>query len=322
MGVKVVPFILFALAGECLSLNPHQKQVNDVLFKMSDKLIDIEKKLTSIEERVHVLENSLTKPQENKPTNLEDAMRNLGIGANFYRSFAGEKECEDKQCGDRCGDLNLKTDFYCQRDGSCQPGLGICHRSADADSDSDSDSDFTSGTKSYRSMGGLPDQCTSYKTLTDSSRTLQTGGPGDLQPGETKPDDGHDGNDISGDPKQRPDWKGEGWYRYYPDTAEGYSFRMAFTDEVTKTDICGTEIGGHMVSDSGPGGYPVPDDLGETKEVQAAFGHIGGFKKFVDIKVTNCRGFFVYYLPDAKPGGGYCFVRVPNKFFDDQNEPE
>merc|ERR1719290_554541 len=140
-----------------------------------------------------------------------------------YRSLAGEKECEDKQCGDRCGDLNLKTDFYCQRDGSCQPGLGICG--------------------GYRSMGGLPDQCTSYKTLTDSSRTLQTGGQGDLQPGETKPDDGHDGNDISGDPKQRPDWKGEGWYRYYPDTAEGYSFRMAFTHEVTKTDICGTEIG-------------------------------------------------------------------------------
>jgi len=144
MGVKVVPFILFALAGECLSmLTPHQKQVNDVLFKMSDKLIDIEKKLTSIEERVHVLENSLTKPQENMPTNLEDAMRQLSIGGkNYYRSFAGEKECEDKQCGDRCGDLNLKTDFYCQRDGSCQPGRRPCPKSIGG---------------VYRSMGGLPD---------------------------------------------------------------------------------------------------------------------------------------------------------------------
>jgi len=144
MGVKVVPFILFALAGECLSLTPHQKQVNDVLFKMSDKLIDIEKKLTSIEERVHVLENSLTTPQENKPTNLEDAMRQLSIGdsKSYYRSLAGEKECEDKQCGDRCGDLNLKTDFYCQRDGSCQPGRGPCPKSIGG---------------VYRSMGGLPD---------------------------------------------------------------------------------------------------------------------------------------------------------------------
>jgi len=77
MGVKVVSFILFALVGECLSLTEHEEQVNDVLFKMSDKLTGIDEKLSSIEERVHVLENSQTKSKENKPTNLEDAMRNL-----------------------------------------------------------------------------------------------------------------------------------------------------------------------------------------------------------------------------------------------------
>merc|ERR1712168_1217106 len=89
MGVKVVPFILFALAGECLSLTERQKQVDDVLFKMSDKLIGIEKKLSSIEDRISVLENSQTKPKENKQTNLEDSMKNLRSGG-VYRNMDTE----------------------------------------------------------------------------------------------------------------------------------------------------------------------------------------------------------------------------------------
>jgi len=80
MGVKVVPLILFALAGECLSLTEQEKQVEDVLFKMTDKLIGIEKKLSNLEDRVSVLENSETNPKENKQTNLEDAMENLRAG--------------------------------------------------------------------------------------------------------------------------------------------------------------------------------------------------------------------------------------------------
>merc|ERR1711970_1332357 len=95
MGVKVVPFILFALAGECLCQTEHQKQVNDVLFKMSDKLIGIEKKLSSIEDRISVLENSQTKPKENKQTNLEDAMKNLRYGG-FYRSMDQPESIIDK----------------------------------------------------------------------------------------------------------------------------------------------------------------------------------------------------------------------------------
>merc|ERR1711970_59598 len=95
MGVKVVPFILFALAGECLCQTEHQKQVNDVLFKMSDKLIGIEKKLSSIEDRISVLENSQTKPKENKQTNLEDAMKNLHSGG-VYRNMDQPESIIDK----------------------------------------------------------------------------------------------------------------------------------------------------------------------------------------------------------------------------------
>jgi len=87
MGVKVVPFILFALAGECLSLTLHQKQVDDVLEKMYHKISEIDEKLSKIENRVTELENSQTKPKENKPTNLEDAMRQLS-GSHSYRSHS------------------------------------------------------------------------------------------------------------------------------------------------------------------------------------------------------------------------------------------
>jgi len=86
MGVKVVPFILFVLAGECLSsLTEHQQQVQDVLEKMYHKITGIDEKLSKIEKRVTDLENSQTTPMENKPTNLENAM--IHLGEQSYRSL-------------------------------------------------------------------------------------------------------------------------------------------------------------------------------------------------------------------------------------------
>merc|ERR1719209_1484924 len=124
MGVKVVPFILFALAGECLCLTLHQKQVDDVLEKMYHKISEIDEKLSKIENRVTELENSQTKPKENKPTNLEDAMRTLGMHS--YRSldegspdsknktvklcFNHTQLCNDEDLPDQCRTYNTLTD--------------------------------------------------------------------------------------------------------------------------------------------------------------------------------------------------------------------
>merc|ERR1719369_2074776 len=82
---KVVPFILFVLAGECLSLTEHEEQVQDVLEKMYHKITGIDEKLSKIEKRVTDLENSQTTPMENKPTNLENAM--IHLGEQSYRSL-------------------------------------------------------------------------------------------------------------------------------------------------------------------------------------------------------------------------------------------
>jgi len=346
MGVKVVPFILFALAGECLSLTLHQKQVDDVLEKMYHKISEIDEKLSKIENRVTELENSQTKPKENKPTNLEDAMRNL---QKSYRSMneVGDKECADKECGYQCGTSDELLKF-CQFDGSCKPSVPRCQKSyrnmvgdkecADKECgevcatnqgmlqvirhcqpDGSCKSSVPSCSSSYRSLSqeDLPDQCTTYKTLTDSSRLIERrSGAGDVfsgTPGEPiKPQPEEKMFDRSGDPKQRPDWQGEGWYRYNPGGKTG--IRMAFTHEVTKFDVCGTSTGGAMELG------PIPEVVGETKNAKVDFGYIPPFISRQDIKVTNCGKFFVYYLPDAKPDGGYCFVKVPEKWFEENNK--
>jgi len=401
MGVKVVPFILFALAGECLSLTLHQKQVDDVLEKMYHKISEIDEKLSKIENRVTELENSQTKPKENKPTNLEDAMRNLhhsyrsmnevgdkecadkecgyqcGTSDELlkfcqfdgsckpsvprcqkpYRNMVGDKECADKECGEVCATNQgmLQVMRYCQPDGSCKSSLPSCgsYRSLVGDKDcADKEcgevcativpplkflsqgmlqvirhcqpdgsckSSVPSCSSSYRSLSqeDLPDQCTTYKTLTDSSRLIERrSGAGDVfsgTPGEPiKPQPEEKMFDRSGDPKQRPDWQGEGWYRYNPGGKTG--IRMAFTHEVTKFDICGTSTGGAMELG------PIPEVVGETKNAKVDFGYIPPFISRQDIKVTNCGKFFVYYLPDAKPDGGYCFVKVPEKWFEENNK--
>jgi len=101
---KVVPFILFVLAGECLSLTEHEEQVQDVLEKMYHKITGIDEKLSKIEKRVTDLENSQTTPMENKPTNLENAMRNPHPGS-FYRSLDQDLQaCQDDEPNNICYD--------------------------------------------------------------------------------------------------------------------------------------------------------------------------------------------------------------------------
>jgi len=61
MVVKVVTFIIFVLAGECLSLpDERDHQVDMLLEKIYEEIIGFEKRLTSIDKRVSRLENSQT----------------------------------------------------------------------------------------------------------------------------------------------------------------------------------------------------------------------------------------------------------------------
>jgi len=209
MGVKVVPFILFALAGECLSLTKHQKQVDDVLEKMYHKISGIDEKLSKIENRVTELENSQTKPKENKPTNLEDAMRTLGMHS--YRSldegspdsknktvklcFNHTQLCNDEDLPDQCRTYNTLTDTN-----------RLTARVS-----------FENGTvfEEPRRHGCAMDVACEKMS------------------------------DHSGDPNQSEEWQGEGWYRFKSGEP---GIRMAITHEqkATKADEnCGATNGAY-----------------------------------------------------------------------------
>jgi len=275
MGVKVVPFILFALAGECLSLTLHQKQVDDVLEKMYHKISEIDEKLSKIENRVTELENSQTKPKENKPTNLEDAMRTLGMHS--YRSLdEGSPDSKNKT-------------------------VKLCFNHTQLCNDED-----------------LPDQCRTYNTLTDTNRLTarvsfengtvfeeprRHGCPMDVACEKM--------SDHSGDPNQSEEWQGEGWYRFKNGEP---GIRMAAIHEqmATKADEnCGANNGAYWNTEV----QEIPNGFGENKDSRVKFG-----SDIKDMKVTNCGRFFVYFLPNAPPDYGYCFVRVTMKDFKENVE--
>jgi len=332
MGVKVVPFILFVLAGECLSsLTEHQQQVQDVLEKMYHKITGIDEKLSKIEKRVTDLENSHTTPMENKPTNLENAMRNLGGSGRYsYRSL-DTMFCGLKKCGEQCtvksatneikpGVIRYKIKHgLCNDDGSCKAADTVkCHDAPDKE------------VHVYRSLDetkklcfnhtelcndeDLPDQCSTYNTLTNTNRLTARVSFGDDPNVYPEPDRlGGDEkmSDHSGDPNQSEEWQGEGWYRFKNGEP---GIRMAAIHEqmATKADEnCGANNGAYWNTEV----QEIPNGFGENKDSTVKFG-----SDIKDMKVTNCGRFFVYFLPNAPPDYGYCFVRVTMKDFKENVE--
>jgi len=122
MDVKVVPFILFALAWECLSLldespinsQKHDHQVLMVLEKIFDKITSFCKRLSSIDKRAFMLEKSQT-PMETNAT----AYRSLQQTASKFKEYTmvSKKHCED----DKYGSYSTlgQAHFACEADNNC-----------------------------------------------------------------------------------------------------------------------------------------------------------------------------------------------------------
>jgi len=135
------------------------------------------------------------------------------------------------------------------------------------------------------------DQCRIYNTLSEESRHHSTGG-GDY---------GDNVNRCIYPASIRgPDWKGQGWYRVKEDTHG--STRLASSAEVnTYEERCGSTHGGYVESFDQP-------EFGQTKNASVCFHSVNMVPgmpwkcdRRVDIKVTNCGAYLVYYLP--KTGG-------------------
>ena len=90
-----------------------------------------------------------------------------------------------------------------------------------------------------------------------------------------------------------PDWKGTGWYRFTGPSG---------TRMPTKTPgdrHCGTAATGWLKGNH-------PSTPGTTVDAKVCFVRVNDeCWRSVDVKVTNCNSYFVYYLPDTP----YCLYR-------------
>jgi hypothetical protein len=132
--------------------------------------------------------------------------------------------------------------------------------------------------------GPLPDQCTNYRKLTSSKRRFDA-------PISTAK------CDQFGKSNSQEDWQGKGFYRIEGDAGT----KLSENCNSYKYGNCGTHLGGHLI-----GGHP--DVKGETVARTVAIGSkcTTGSDK-VDIKVTNCGNFYVYFLKEVgRCRLGYC----------------
>jgi len=247
-----------------------------------------------------------------------------------------EHPCENKQCGDRClnpEDSSFHKDWstffvekHCQPDGSCKPSIPhTCPSSYRSLVQGDPEGLPGSPDSKNKTVKlcfnhtqlcndeDLPDQCRTYNTLTDTNRLtarmhLDTGSV-DEEPTRRGGDEKI--SDHSGDPNQSEEWQGEGWYRFKNGEP---GIRMAAIHEqmATKADEnCGANNGAYWNTEV----QEIPNGFGENKDSTVKFG-----SDIKDMKVTNCGRFFVYFLPNAPPDYGYCFVRVTMKDFKENVE--
>ena len=82
-----------------------------------------------------------------------------------------------------------------------------------------------------------------------------------------------------------PDWQGTGWYRF-----TGPSGTRMPTKSPGRYH-CGTTYTGWLKGNH-------PSTPGTTVDAKVCFHYNGECGESVDVKVTNCSSYFVYYLPD------------------------
>ena len=124
------------------------------------------------------------------------------------------------------------------------------------------------------------DGCNSYNNLTHH-RNIGHG---------KKDDSGKYYNDKLRHSHVSPDWQGAGWYRFTGPSG----YRMPTKTPGVKH--CGTLSTGWL-----KGNHPkIP---GQTVNAKVCFhSYSNECAKFVDVEVTNCDEYFVYYLPDTRNG--------------------
>lgn len=139
-------------------------------------------------------------------------------------------------------------------------------------------------TQSFYSGSDLPAQCSAskYKVLDQADRNQNKGG-----------NKYADREKVTyGDAVQSPQWLGEGWYRITG------SAGTRISESKPDKNSCGTWSPGYITD--------IPKiPVGETNDVKICFHWMSeDCHKSVPAKITNCRSFNVYYLPDA-PNGYY-----------------
>ena len=100
---------------------------------------------------------------------------------------------------------------------------------------------------------------------------------------------------IPGYSYTRPDWHGDGWYRF---TGQAGT-KMMETPPGWRN--CGTDITGYLT-----GGHPQPEDGEVTRTVYFDYGS-NHLDEPTEVRVINCGGdYYVYYLVDVPCWRSYC----------------
>ena len=150
----------------------------------------------------------------------------------------------------------------------------------------------TTTTTSPSPATGLPQECTDYKSLSEKDRSVQYNSS--MVNGKIYHDNLHKDVYL----ETSPSWDNQGWYR-----VEGKAgTRLAEKDEYPGHFTCGTYRPGWMNAKH--------NDVGRKQSVKVDFcffNTCSGFYKRQG-RVTNCNGFFVYYLPATFYYSRYCSV--------------
>ena len=128
----------------------------------------------------------------------------------------------------------------------------------------------------------VPVQCNEYLILDDYTRNMRCGEP------DHYPWTYCDLNDLY---NTSPDWKnGDNWYRMLPPAG------TMIPEQPSRPFYCGTAWSGWMQDSH-------PQEAGQTKDGRVCFsGNYGNGDDChwsVQVKVTNCQNFYVYFLPEA-----------------------
>ena len=134
--------------------------------------------------------------------------------------------------------------------------------------------DSSSSYPTQSSSVPLPAQCSNYKLLDDVTRSVNS--------------TYNYYCDESSDRYTSPDWVGTGYYRVVPPAG---NFIADYSNGVQR---CGTNTVGYLMDQH-------PQEAGREINASVCFKGTsnGGCDRTIDVKITNCIDFYVYYLIDV-----------------------